>query len=149
MLETDLILAVLHHLLMFALLAILVMELMLARPGLRGAQLKRLAGLDLYYGAIAGLILAVGIARVFLGLKGPDYYFANIFFWLKIACFIMVATLSVPPTRLILAWRGKARQAADFSPSNAEIAMVRRYMHAEAVFFFLIPVFAALMARYS
>jgi len=149
MLEIDLVLAIAHHLLMFALVAVLVMELMLARPGLGAGRLDRLGSLDLSYGALAGLLLAVGFARVFLGLKGPDYYLGNVFFWLKIACFLMVGVLSVPPTRRIIAWRGKARIEPGFAPSDAEIATVRRYMHAEALFFVLIPVFAALMARYG
>jgi putative membrane protein len=149
MLAIDLLLAIAHHLLMFALLAVLVMELMLARPGLVGERLARLGGLDLAYGAIAGLLLAVGFARVFFGLKAPEYYFANVFFWLKIAAFVLVGLLSVPPTRRIVAWRGQAKTNPSFSPPDAEIAGVRRYMHLEAMVFMLIPVFAALMARYS
>lgn len=149
MLAVDLILAIAHHLLMFALLAVLVMEMMLARPGLGPDRLARLGGLDLAYGATAGLLLAVGFARVFFGLKGPEYYFANVFFWLKIAAFLIVGLLSVPPTRRILAWRARARTEPGFSPPADEIAVVRRYMHIEAMVFVLIPVFAALMARYS
>lgn len=149
MLAVDLILAVAHHLLMFALLAVLVMEMMLVRPGLRPDRLDRLGGLDLVYGATAGLLLAVGFARVFFGLKGPEYYFANVFFWLKIAAFVIIGLVSVPPTRTILAWRARARTEAGFSPPAHEIATVRRYMHAEALVFVTIPVFAALMARYA
>jgi putative membrane protein len=149
MIAVDLVLAIAHHLLMFALLAVLVMEMMLARPGLASDRLARLGGLDLTYGALAGLLLAVGFGRVFFGLKGPDYYFANVFFWLKIAAFLIVGLLSVPPTRTILAWRGRASLDPAFSPPGAEIAAVRRYMHAEAAVFLTIPVFAALMARYS
>jgi len=149
MLAVDLILAILHHLLMFALLAILVMEMMLTRPGIGAETLARLGSLDIAYGATAGLLLAVGIARVFFGLKGPEYYSANVFFWLKIAAFLAVGLLSVSPTRRILAWRGRAQTEPGFSPPAAEIAAVRRTMHVEAMVFVLIPVFAALMARNS
>ncbi|HET7717528.1 MAG TPA: DUF2214 family protein [Bauldia sp.] len=149
MLAVDTILAIAHHLLMFALLAVLVMELTLVRPGIDAAGLARIGGLDLSYGAVAGLILAVGFARVFLGLKDPEYYFANVFFWAKIAAFIVVGLLSVPPTRRILSWRSQARANPHYSPPIGEINSVRRYMHLEAMVFVLIPVFAALMARYS
>ena len=149
MLEIDLILAIAHHLLMFGLLAVLVTEMMLMRPGLAGGRLDRLGSLDLSYGALAGLLLAVGFARVFLGLKGPDYYLGNVFFWLKVTCFLLVGVISVPATRMIIAWRGRTRLEPDFAPSAAEIATARRYMHAEAAFFVLIPIFAALMARYG
>ena len=149
MLAVDLLLAIAHHLLVFALLAVLVMEMMLARPGLDFGRLSRLGSLDIIYGATAGLLLAVGFARVFFGLKGPEYYFANVFFWLKIAAFLVVGLLSVPATRRILAWRGRARTEPGFVPPADEVAMVRRYMHAEATAFVIIPIFAALMARYS
>ena len=149
MLEIDLILAIAHHLLMFGLLALLVMELMLIREGIAGNRLARLGSLDLGYGTLAGLLLAVGFARVFFGLKDPSYYFANVFFWLKIACFLLVGVLSVPATRMIVAWRARARLDPAYVPPAGEIATARRYMHAEAVFFVLIPIFAALMARYS
>ncbi len=149
MLAVDLLLAIAHHLLMFALLAVLVAELMLARPGLGADRLGRLGSLDIAYGATAGLLLAVGFARVFLGLKGAEYYFANVFFWLKISAFLIVGILSVPPTRQILAWRNRARSDPGFAPPASEVSTVRRYLHAEAMVFVLIPVFAALMARYS
>jgi putative membrane protein len=149
MMAVDLILAIAHHLLMFALLAVLVMELTLVRPGLAADRLVRVGGLDLAYGSIAGLILVVGFARVFLGLKGPEYYLGNVFFWAKIAAFLLVGLLSIPPTLRILAWRGRMRGDAGFSPPADEISTVRRYMHLEAMVFVLIPIFAALMARYS
>jgi putative membrane protein len=149
MLAVDLLLAIAHHLLMFALLAVLVVEMTLTRPGLDPRRLDRLGGLDFAYGATAGLLLAVGFARVFFGLKGPEYYFANVFFWLKIAAFLLVGMLSVAPTRRILAWRSRARTEPGYLPAAEEIATVRRYMHAEAMVFIVIPIFAALMARYS
>ena len=135
---------------MFALLAVLVMEMMLVRPGLdcrtacasSAVSTSPMAPRRAY-------CLTVGFARVFFGLKGPEYYFANIFFWVKIAAFLSSGLLSVPPTRRILTWRGRARTDPSFSPPADEIAVVRRYMHLEAMVFVLIPVFAALMARYS
>jgi putative membrane protein len=143
----DLLLAIAHHLLMFALLAVLVIEMTTIRPGLGGAQLARVGGLDLAYGSIAGLILIVGFCRVFFGLKGPEAYLGNPFFWAKIATFVAVAMLSVPPTLKVLAWRRQAKGSPAFTPPAGEIATVRRFMHYEAAVFVLIPIFAALMAR--
>lgn len=143
----DLILAIAHHLLMFALLSLLVMEMMLARPGLKGGAISRLSAYDLAYGTVAGLVLAVGFARVYFGLKGPDYYLSNPFFWAKICAFLAVGLLSIPPTMRVLAWRRTARTDPGFSPDIADIVRVRRFMHLEATVFVLIPIFAALMAR--
>jgi putative membrane protein len=144
---TDLVLAIAHHLLMFSLLAVLVMELMLIRPEMTSAHVTRVGRLDIAYGAIAGAILIVGFARVFYGLKGPNYYLTNLFFWAKMAAFLAAGGLSLPPTIRIIAWRAGLRADAGFRPQGSEIRSVRGYMHWEAVVFALIPVFAALMAR--
>ena len=77
----------------------------------------------------------------------PDFYLSNPFFWAKIAAFLAVALLSLPPTLRFLAWRARLRTEPDFIPPAAEIRKMRLFMHMEATVFVLIPVFAALMAR--
>lgn len=144
---TDLILAIAHYLLIFSLAGILAAELAMIRPGLAGAGLKRLGIIDLHYGLIAGLILAVGFARVFYGIKGPEFYLGNHAFWAKIAAFLVVGVLSAPPTVRILQWRRRAKAEPDFALSPADVAGVRRFLVAEVAVFALIPVFAAMMAR--
>jgi putative membrane protein len=144
---TDLILAILHHLLMFTLVAVLVAEIMLVRPEITTAHLRRVEQLDAAYGAAAGLILVVGFGRVFLGLKGAEFYLTNPVFWAKIAAFLVVGLLSVPPTLRILGWRAQRRQNPDFTPAITEVRAIRRFMHWEAAVFVLIPIFAAMMAR--
>lgn len=144
---TDLILAIVHHLLIFSLAGILAAELAMIRPGLTGAGLRRLGIIDLHYGLIAVLILAVGFARVFYGIKGPDFYLGNHSFWAKIAAFLVVGLLSAPPTVRILQWRRRAKTEPDFALTATDVAGVRRFMIAEVAVFALIPVFAAAMAR--
>ena len=144
---TDLLLAIAHHLLIFALLALLVTEMMTVRPEMSTAAVLRVARLDMFYGAAAGLILIVGFARVFFGVKGAAFYLQNPVFWAKIAAFMVVGGLSVPPTLRIIGWRAAARSDPDFRPQSAEVRSVRRFMHWEGIVFFLIPVFAAMMAR--
>ncbi len=144
---TDLLLAIGHHLLMFTLVVVLVMEIMLIRPEMTSAHVRRVGRLDIAYGATAGLILVVGFSRVFFGLKGPTFYLTDLFFWAKIAAFLTVGLLSVPPTMRIIGWRAAMKGNESFRPESAEIRAVRGYMHWEAVVFGLIPIFAALMAR--
>ncbi|MBO9707758.1 MAG: DUF2214 family protein [Caulobacter sp.] len=143
----DLILAILHHLLIFALVGLLAAELALVRPGVGSNGLKVLGGLDAGYGAVATLILAVGFARVFLGAKGSTFYLSNPVFWAKIAAFAVVGLLSIMPTIAILKWRGRAKVDAGYVVPQAEAAGVRRALWAEVAVFALIPVFAAAMAR--
>ncbi len=144
---TDLLLAIAHHLLMFSLLAVLVMEMMLVRPEMTSAHVMRVGRLDIAYGALAGAILVIGFARVFYGLKGPNFYLTNLFFWAKMAAFLTAGGLSLQPTIRIIAWRAGLRANATFRPEASEVRSVRGYMHWEAIAFALIPVFAALMAR--
>jgi putative membrane protein len=144
---TDLILAIAHHLLIFTVLAVLVMELMIVRPEMSTGQLIRLGRLDLAYGIVAALVLIVGFGRVFFGAKPSEFYIYNWVFWAKIAAFVAVGVLSVPPTLRIGRWRTEARENPDFRPPAAEVASVRQFMHYEASVFILIPILAAMMAR--
>ena len=145
----DAVLAILHHLLAFALAIVLTMEIMITRPDMGSGRLTYLSRVDSAFGAVAAGILIIGVARVLYGLKGPEYYVGNQFFWAKMAAFAAVGLLSIRPTIAIIRWRRAARSDSGFRPDPAEVSGVRRLMHAEAMVFTLIPVFAALMARYA
>ena len=143
----DWMLASLHHLAVFSLAGILAFELALTSGELDHHVILRLARVDAWYGALAALVLAAGVARVFLGAKGAEYYASNLLFWTKMALFASVATLSVWPTLRYLVWRRGARRHSAFRPSHAEIVGVRRVLWAEAALFALILIAAAGMAR--
>jgi putative membrane protein len=144
---TDLILAIVHHLLVFSLAAILAVELATVRPGLSGVSLRRLGIVDMHYGLIATLILIVGFARVYMGVKGPEAYMGNWAFWAKVSAFVIVGLLSAPPTIRMLQWRKRARTEPGFALDAAEVRAVRPFLIAEVAVFALIPIFAAMMAR--
>jgi putative membrane protein len=144
---TDLLLAIAHHLLMFTLLGLLVTEMMTIRTAMSAAAVRYVAKLDIAYGIVAGLILVVGFSRVFFGLKGSAFYLSNPVFWAKIAAFLLLGLLSIPPTIQIIRWQRAAGGNADFRPADGEVKAVRRFMHYEGMVFVTIPIFAALMAR--
>ena len=144
---TDLLLAIVHHLLVFSLAGIIGAEFVLIRADLPAATLKRLAGIDRHYGIIATLIIIVGIGRVFYGLKGWEFYVYNWVFWAKMAAFLAVGLLSIVPTIRFIAWNRQAKASPSFLVPAAELASVKTYVRAEAFIFLLIPVFAAAMAR--
>jgi putative membrane protein len=143
----DLVLAIAHHLVVFALVGLLAAELALIRPGAGGATLKALGAIDAAFGAFAGLILAIGFSRVYLGGKGPDFYLSNPMFWAKIAAFLVAGLVSILPTLAILQWRKAAKARADFTLSVADVSRARKALVLELAVFALIPVFAAAMAR--
>ncbi len=58
---------------------------------------KRLLAADGAWGAAAGLWIASGLGRVFLGGKEPGFYWRNGFFWVKLALFGAVFVLELAP----------------------------------------------------
>ena len=146
---TDLALAAVHHLLVFALVAMLVAESMLLRGPMDGAILQRLAKLDAGYGASAGLLLLAGIGRLALGIKGHDFYLHNPWFHAKLGAYVLVGLLSILPTVRFLRWRKALRADTAFVPSPGEVAKMRGIVRFELLLVGAIFVLAAAMARHG
>jgi putative membrane protein len=146
---TDLILAVLHHLAIVTLIVLLGFEFALLRPGITADNLRRVTNVDAAYGAAAGLVIVIGVSRVIWGAKGAEFYLSNPWFWAKMASFLCIGLLSIPPTLALLKWRRVSRQDAAFLPPDGEIAHLRRFVHAEVGLLALVVAFAAAMARYG
>lgn len=144
---TDLAFAVGHHLLIFAIAAVLAFEIGAVKLGMSAAEVRRVGSIDAWYGILAGLIIAVGFARAVFAAKGWAYYSVNTFFWAKIAAFAVVGVLSIWPTIAFIRWRSAAKADAAFVPAASAVATVRRFLWAEVFVFALIPIFAAAMAR--
>jgi putative membrane protein len=144
---TDLLLAIAHHLLIFALAAVIAVESMLIQQEMSARAIGMLARIDRSYGLIAMLIIVIGICRVLFGLKGWEFYVYNWAFWAKMAAFAGVGLLSIQPTMRFIAWNKALARDGGFRVPDAELATVRRFMRAEVVVFLLIPIFAAIMAR--
>lgn len=147
MLMTDLVLAALHHLLVFAVFAIFAVEMALIRPGLDAAAAGRLARIDGAYGAVALAVIVVGFARVIWGLKGWEYYSTYWVFWAKVAAFLIVGLLSIRPTLRMQRWMRATRADPHYRVSAEDVAAVRLWLHGQGLFLLLIPVLAAMMAR--
>lgn len=147
--SADLLLAAAHHLLVFGLVAMLVAEAVLLRGPLDNAMIARLARIDAGYGACAGLLLAVGLCRLWFSAKGLDFYLHNPWFHAKLGAFVLVGLLSILPTIRFLRWRKEARDRSDFQPSAAELARLRGVLRLELLLLAVIFVLAAAMARYG
>jgi putative membrane protein len=138
----DLVFAIAHHLIVFCLFGIVCAELLAVRPGMTLAEIRRVAGVDLGYGVLAGAILVVGFARAVFAAKGWDYYSHNLFFWTKIGTFAVIGLLSIAPTLTFI----RSRRSG-VAPDEAEIARVRGWLWAELLLFAPLLGFAAAMAR--
>ena len=113
--------AFLHHAAAFTLVAALVAEHAVFSPHLELAQARRLVRLDAVYGAAAGLLLAVGLARVLFVEKGADYYFGNPYFLAKLGLFLGAGLVSIYPTVVYLSWRRglRAGKVPELDPAVA------------------------------
>lgn len=140
-------LAYLHLLGVIGLFACLSMEIVLCRTEwLNGAALRKLAAIDLAYGASAALVLATGLARIHGLGKGPDWYWANGLLHAKLGLFVGVALLSLLPTRRFLRWRRQWLRQQRL-PAAAEINATRRLVMVEVHVLAIIPLLAVLLAR--
>lgn len=142
----DLILAILHHLAVFSLVALLAMEhaALLSTP----VRPARLATLDRAYGASAMLVLAVGASRLALGGKGWSFYADNPFFWGKMGAFLIIGLLSIGPSRTFLRWRRSAAGPAGFQPPQRERVRAQRWIGLQALMLAPLLACAAAMARW-
>ncbi len=145
----DFLLASLHHLLAFGLVAMLVTQSVLLSRSIDGAAIRRLSGVDRGYGIVAGLLLAVGLVRVFQGIKGPDFYMHNPWFHAKIGAFVLAALISIWPTIRFVRWRKALKADPAWLPPEPEATALRRIVRFELMLIAVILVAAAGMARHG
>jgi putative membrane protein len=139
--------AFLHHLAAFTLVSALAIEFVLIRQELTLTSARKLPVVDAVLGGAAGLLLIVGLLRVFYFEKGSAYYFSSHAFLTKFAVFIIVAILSIVPTVEFLSWR-KALKAGQVPVVDArKIRLVRTLIHGELMGVVIILLCAAIMAR--
>jgi putative membrane protein len=143
----DFILAVVHHLLVFALAGLLAVKIASVRPELAARDIDRLARIDVWYAALIAGVLAVGLSRIILVGDGWSHYSGNIFFWATLGSFLAIGALSVTPTLMISRWRRDVRKFATSTPCLEDVLMVRRYLWMEVVALALVLVFAAALTR--
>jgi putative membrane protein len=138
----DLVLAIVHHLLIFGIFGVLFAEFILLRPGMSHVSAVRMASIDMWYGVFAGVVVIIGFCRAIFAAKGWPYYSHNTFFWAKIATFAAIGLVSVRPTIAFIGWRRSST-----APDIDAIRAARRCLHIELALFVLLPIFAAAMAR--
>jgi len=139
--------AFLHHLFAFTLVAMLAVELVLTRQQVTLENARRLIAIDGVYGASAGLLLIVGLIRVFYFEKGADYYFSSHAFLSKLGLFIIVGLVSIIPTMEFMKWRKAVRAGQVPVVDATKLLRIRRIIHGELAGIVLILLFAAMMAR--
>jgi len=139
--------ATLHHIFAFTLTACLIYEFIAYRKELSVGEARRIQRVDLAYGISAGLLIVIGLLRVYFFEKGSNYYFHNHLFWMKMALFAIVGLLSIFPTVRFLKWNSALK--ANLAPQiqDAEFKRVRLFLWLELAGIVLILFAAPMMAR--
>jgi putative membrane protein len=140
-------LASLHHLAAFTLVAALAVEVATFKPPLSALQARRLQVTDTIFGIAAGVLLIVGLARVTWFEKGPAYYWHDVYFLIKFGAFILAALFSIYPTVTFLSWSRAPKAGSAPDVAAAVTRRVRLCMMLELTAIVVILLCAALMAR--
>lgn len=139
--------AFLHHLAAFTLVAALAIEFMLIRQEITLQNARRLMLVDGIFGGAAGVLLVVGLLRVFYFEKGSAYYFSNHAFLTKLGLFILIGIISAIPTIEFLRWRKAVKEGRAPDVDARKILTLRKIIHWELAGIVLILFAAALMAK--
>lgn len=136
-----------HHVAAFTLVSALAVEFVLIRQDLTLAIARRLPIVDAVLGVSAGLLLIIGLSRVFFFEKGAAYYFHSHAFMTKFSVFIIVALLSILPTVEFLPWRKPVKAGQLPVVSERKLRIIRSIIHGELAAVVIILLCAAIMAR--
>jgi putative membrane protein len=139
--------AFIHHLAAFTVVATLAVEVALFQPPFSMAQARRLQRIDSIFGVAAGVVLVVGLLRVVYFEKGPAYYWHDTYFLMKFAAFVVASLISIYPTVTFLAWNRNLRAGEAPQISATQVQRVRRCLQLELASILVILACAALMAR--
>ncbi len=143
----EAILAYLHLLAILTMVVFIASEAALCRiEWLNAKVVERLVRLDAIYAGAAVAVLATGVARTIWGVKGTAWYWTNPLLHIKLTLFVVVALLSIGPTRSYLRWRKRLR-ADGTLPTEAEVRKTRKLVMIESHLIALVPLAAVFLAR--
>ena len=141
------VMAFLHHLAAFTVVAALAVEVAMFKPPLSPVQARRLQRTDLVFGLSATAVLVIGALRVAYFEKPAVYYLHDVFFIAKFAAFLLAALISIYPTITFLSWSAPLRAGAAPEVSAERTRRVRLCLMLELTAIVVILACAALMAR--
>lgn len=144
---TDALIAYLHFAAIFTLLWFFAKQWTLFKAGPERLDARRLALSDMGIGVSAAAVFATGLTRALAGIKPWVFYAHNPVFFAKVGIFVLIALISIVPTRTFLRWRRAAAADPVFRPDAAEWRRMRVILMLELHLLALLPLLAALMSR--
>ena len=135
-----------HYIAVWMMTGALVTELYLLKIGSTPDAIRILPRVDRVYGAMAAIVLITGLARVWHGGKGPDYYWHNGAFHGVLGLFVLAALISIVPTLRFMRWR-KALDGSGALPAEAEVRKTRILIHVQLTAIALLTFAIVLVAK--
>ena len=124
----QIILPWLHYLAVLMMSGAAVAQLYLLKLGQNAEALRTLTRVDRFYGITALLVLVTGLARVWIGGKGADYYWSNGVFHAVLGVFILTALVSLIPTGRFRRWK-RALDTSGVLPNAALLRSTTALVH--------------------
>lgn len=139
--------AFLHFVAVFGIFATLFLEWQTISRNPTCAEARRIQECDRWYGIFAMMVLAVGFLRVFYFEKGFAFYSTNLFFYAKLALFILVGLLSIYPTIRYIKWRPQTSVGQPPVIPEPEYRRIVMLLRIELILLLGVALCASLMAR--
>ena len=139
--------AFVHFAAVFGIFSTVLYELLAMSRAPSLADARRIQLCDRWYGISAGVVLVVGLLRVYYFEKGAAFYAANPFFHAKMTLFIIVGLLSIYPTVRFIKWRQQTRQGQQPVVSEQEYKRIVLILRTELALLLGMALCASLMAR--
>ena len=108
---------------------------------------KNIQRADMIYGLSALLVVLMGFIRVYYFEKGPDYYFNNPFFWIKLNAFAGVGLLSIYPSIKFFQWKPLLKSKTAPLLTTQTYHILRTLLILEVIGLLVMMISASLMAK--
>ena len=143
----EAVLASLHLLAVLTLVVFLSSQAALCRSvWLNAAVLERLLRLELLCRIMMVAVLALGLVRVFWGVKGWSWYLSQPLLHLKLTLWAAVWLLSVPAARSFRRWRDQCQQNGTL-PTAPQVRRARQWVMVQSHLLPVVAVVAVFWAR--
>ena len=136
-----------HFIAAFGVCAMVVYELVFLTPTPSLTTAKNIQRADMIYGLSALLVVLMGFIRVYYFEKGPDYYFNNPFFWMKLIVFTGVGLLSIYPSIKFFQWNPLLKSETTPILTTQTSNILRTLLILEVIGLIVMMIAASLMAK--
>jgi len=139
--------AYVHYLSFMLCFGALIYERISLKPNPNRKETISMVIADIVYGIAGVALLVSGIYRVIKFGQGSEFYTQNPIFWVKIAIFVVVGSLSLYPTITYVLWAVPLSKGTLPTVTENLVSRLRLIINIELVGFASIPLLATIMAR--